>query len=33
MVSNVTTAPGVYRMRDKNNKIIYIGKAMNLKTV
>ncbi|MDR0986750.1 MAG: excinuclease ABC subunit UvrC [Ruminococcus sp.] len=30
-VSKLTSAPGVYRMRDKNNKIIYIGKAKNLK--
>jgi excinuclease ABC subunit C len=30
-VSKLTTAPGVYRMRDKNLKIIYIGKAKNLK--
>jgi excinuclease ABC subunit C len=29
-VSKLTTAPGVYRMRDKNLKIIYIGKAKNL---
>jgi excinuclease ABC subunit C len=27
----LTSAPGVYRMRDKNNKIIYIGKAKNLR--
>jgi excinuclease ABC subunit C len=29
--SRLTSSPGVYRMRDKNNKIIYIGKAKNLK--
>jgi excinuclease ABC subunit C len=29
--SRLTAAPGVYRMRDKNNQIIYIGKAKNLK--
>ncbi len=29
--SKLTTSPGVYRMRDKNNEIIYIGKAKNLR--
>ncbi len=29
--SKLTSSPGVYRMRDKNNEIIYIGKAKNLK--
>ncbi len=28
---NLTTMPGVYRMRDKNDHIIYIGKAKNLR--
>ena len=28
---NLTTQPGVYIMKDKNDKIIYIGKAKNLK--
>lgn len=28
--SKLTTAPGVYIMKDKNNNIIYIGKAKNL---
>jgi excinuclease ABC subunit C len=29
--ARLTSSPGVYRMRDKNNHIIYIGKAKNLK--
>lgn len=29
--AKLTTSPGVYRMRDKGNNIIYIGKAKNLK--
>lgn len=29
--SQLTTEPGVYLMKDKDNKIIYIGKAKNLK--
>ncbi len=29
--SKLTLSPGVYRMRDKNNEIIYIGKAKNLR--
>ncbi len=28
----LTTSPGVYRMRDKNGQIIYIGKAKNLRS-
>ena len=28
---NLTSMPGVYRMRDKNDHIIYIGKAKNLR--
>lgn len=30
-VSKVTTAPGCYIMRDKNDKVIYVGKAKNLR--
>jgi len=30
-LKNLTTKPGVYIMRDENGKIIYIGKAKNLK--
>lgn len=30
-VKNTTTAPGVYQMLDKNSKIIYVGKAKNLR--
>ena len=29
--SNLTTSPGCYLMKDKQGKIIYIGKAKNLK--
>jgi len=29
--AGLTTSPGVYQMLDKNNRIIYIGKARNLK--
>ena len=29
--SKLTTSPGVYIMKDKSGKIIYIGKAKNLK--
>lgn len=29
--AKLTTSPGVYRMRDKSDTIIYIGKAKNLK--
>ncbi len=31
LVTNLTSDPGVYLMEDKNGKIIYIGKAKNLK--
>ncbi len=31
LVANLTSEPGVYLMEDKNGKIIYIGKAKNLK--
>ena len=27
----LTTSPGVYLMKDKTEKIIYVGKAKNLK--
>ena len=30
-LKNITSNPGVYKMYDSNNKIIYIGKAKNLK--
>lgn len=30
-VRNLTQQPGVYRMLDENNKILYVGKAKNLK--
>lgn len=30
-INNLTTDPGVYKMLDADNKIIYIGKAKNLK--
>jgi len=30
-LSNITTKPGIYQMLDSKNKIIYIGKASNLK--
>lgn len=29
--SKLTISPGVYLMKNKNNDIIYIGKAKNLK--
>ena len=30
-LAHVPTAPGVYLMRDKNNLILYVGKASNLR--
>ncbi|MFP6582691.1 MAG: excinuclease ABC subunit UvrC, partial [Candidatus Hydrogenedentota bacterium] len=30
-VSKVTTAPGCYIMRDRNDKVVYVGKAKNLR--
>jgi excinuclease ABC subunit C len=30
-LKTVSTMPGVYRMIDRNNKVIYVGKAKNLK--
>ena len=30
-LKNITSNPGVYKMYDSNNKIIYVGKAKNLK--
>src|SRR5690242_11817060 len=30
-LKNLPTQPGVYIMKDENNEIIYIGKAINLK--
>lgn len=32
LIANLPASPGVYLMRDKYQKIIYIGKAKNLKT-
>ena len=29
--SNIPTEPGVYRFYDKNDRVIYVGKAKNLK--
>ena len=31
LVSSISSRPGVYFFKDKSNKIIYIGKAKNLK--
>ena len=31
IISNLTSRPGIYKFEDKNSKIIYIGKALNLK--
>ena len=31
IVRNIPSKPGVYRMLDANNNILYIGKAKNLK--
>ena len=30
-ISNLTSQPGIYKMLDVNSKVIYIGKAANLK--
>ena len=30
-LAHVPTGPGVYLMRDKNNRILYVGKASNLR--
>lgn len=30
-LKNLPTAPGVYQFKDKNSKVIYVGKAKNLK--
>ena len=30
-LKNVTSAPGVYRMYDKHQQVIYVGKAKDLK--
>ncbi|MEA3347157.1 MAG: GIY-YIG nuclease family protein, partial [Candidatus Auribacterota bacterium] len=30
-LENLPSSPGVYRMRDSGGKIIYVGKAANLK--
>ena len=31
ILKSIPTSPGVYIYKDKDNKIIYIGKALNLK--
>jgi len=31
-LENLPSSPGVYQFKDENNKIIYVGKAKNLKT-
>ena len=31
ILKNLTQRPGIYKMLDQNKKIIYIGKASNLK--
>ena len=31
ILRNITSRPGIYKFEDKNSKIIYIGKALNLK--
>ena len=31
ILSALSTKPGVYRFRDENGKVIYVGKAKNLK--
>ena len=30
-VESLPTTPGVYRWKDKNGRVIYVGKAVNLK--
>jgi excinuclease ABC subunit C len=30
-LKNLTTQPGVYRMYNQNEEVIYVGKAKNLK--
>ena len=32
-VESLPTTPGVYRWKDKNGRVIYVGKAVNLKIV
>ena len=31
ILKNITSRPGIYKFEDKNSRIIYIGKALNLK--
>ena len=31
LISDITNRPGIYKFLDQNAKIIYIGKALNLK--
>ena len=31
ILKNLTSKPGIYKMLDQNNKILYIGKALNLR--
>ena len=31
ILKNLTSRPGIYKMLDQNNKILYIGKALNLR--
>ena len=31
LISDITNRPGIYKFLDQNSKIIYIGKALNLK--
>jgi len=31
IINNMTSKPGIYKMLDRDNKILYIGKALNLK--
>lgn len=30
-LANLPTTPGVYMMKDENGKVIYVGKAVNLR--